>query len=81
MDFKSFRQEAKLTVFDVPVVVGFYHYPAIESTEWEEGVPEDLEIDSVEVDEICILRLCGEFAMSELYKQLYGLIDKQKEVV
>lgn len=81
MDFKSFRQEAKLTVFDVPVTVEYFYYPGIAATEDEPAVYEEVEVQSVMYEGFDIIGLCGMRAIGEIERLIYDGIDKQKEGV
>lgn len=80
-DFKSIRQKAALTVFGCPVEVEYFYYPGIPATEDEPEVYEEVEVESVWFEEFDIISLCGQRAIGEIEKQIYELIDKQKEEV
>lgn len=78
-DYRGFRQKAKLTVFGCNVEVEYFYYPGIEATEDEPPVYEEVEVEAVWFEDFDIISLCGQRAIGEIEKQIYNLIDKQKE--
>lgn len=76
--FSTF-QHREVILKGVPVIVEFYFHTAIASTEWEEGVPEEIEIDRVMVDDINIINLMGSYTLEELEAELWKLYDKRGE--
>lgn len=80
-NYQPLRLKEIVTLYDVPVEVSFSYSAPIEATEFEPRCEEDVEIESIVVDEFDIYNLVGEKALAKLYEELYKLIDERKEEI